>query len=890
MSAEQKAVIDRAVETMSEPEVNRNLETLKLPLSGPFFERRERLKAALGIVAVPSIPKDITPSRIEIENASEGEYFQGEDDKRGLLILRGRIRIRTGSGVFHANIVIVDGDRKEIYAEGDVVFSGPGTEIRAERMLFDQRLGTGIMYNADGYKKPVYFVGRHIKLLGEKKFAASHVHFTTCAARRPHTNFTARRVYVYENEKIVAVGVIYWIGGVPILPLPFLYASDWGTGIISQAGWGQIQGAFLQNTYQFSVPTAMLSSWQPVSYRFKLDTYERTGESAGVDMMRFSPGLNYVLQLGASQFQNYEAEIRGTKVRTTNNVQHYIKRPDDSITPYGRGNEYYQWQKAYGVVNWKNQSLEDNVVRNVHIKYEDYTNRRYDYEFGGRYQPTSTIPALYQNHEAGRGLIHNDTNWNLVWNEMRDDLTIRVEASRTRVWLEKQRIQDGEYVPVVDVVPSVDISKKMLLGNIPGIDAPVYWDNILHSDLRKEYSSGEIIRNLSTNRFTSSFRSYFSPIAYVTFSPVVGGGGQKVMPTGKDPAQADLAAIDREAKKQSYEFAFTEDELTLGPEFAFLRATYRRKDSAREEAADAPQINIHGFYNAQKIHETEVNLETHFLHAVNMSVTGIYDHRKFEYPVENRERWYYPVFRTDVYLDFVNMFRADRENLLSRQKAHFLGLRLTNDYVYDPIKKRDHSDVLGLNFQAGGFDLWLLRRLRYLEVGAYWYHVYYNPELDHMRYTMRGDIQLTRRIYWEFELESRASDVERYRRRSKDDSGNSDYVAFEHDVVNGTGVNGPEKRQKAVFNVGYFETALIFDLHEWEYRIGYSMEQKSLLTAGSGSLSVVNFYDNKIFFSIQLLRFDIGGVGDRPSRFILDRQRVRSGDVGRTQIRSERTR
>ncbi|MBI3396436.1 MAG: hypothetical protein HY042_11415 [Spirochaetia bacterium] len=781
-------------------------------------------------------------------------------------------------------------------------------------MLFDQRLGSGIIYNADGYRHPVYFVGAAIKMIGEGRFAVSHTFFTTCAAQKPHYNFSARRIYIYENEKIVAVGVLFYVGGIPVLPLPFLYASSWGTGIISQAGYGQIQGGFLQNTYQFSVPTALASSWQPIAYRFKLDFYENTGTSSGVDMFRFSPGLNYFLQLGASEFKNYEAEIRDSKVRITNNVQHYVhEKYSGNLYATGRGEELYDWKKIYGVMNWHAENAQTNSVRNVHLRYEDYTNRAYDFEFGGRFQPATTIPALYAHHEAGRGLLHNDTNWNLVYNEMLDDLTVRVEATRNRLWLQKQTIEDSHYIPVNDVVPSVDIAKKINLGRVPVLDIPVYWDNVIHTDTRKDYSNGAYLDTIDTSRGTSSFRSYINPLPYVSFNPIVGIGAQRTT-SNVNSTIGDAAALDLESKKRSYEFYFTEDEFMFGPDFLYLRTTYRRKDTVREEQKDAPQLNLHGFNNNQKLNETEVALESNFLRTVSMSLSSIYDMRKFEYPVEYRDRWFYPVFRTDVLFDFLNLFRQDRENLLSRRKAHFLQFRVTNDYVYDAVNHRDHSNVLGLNFQAGGFDLWLLERLRFFETGFYWYHVYhttnacpavldttttsfvagasctYNnqgirPDLDQFRYTARADIQITRRVYFEMELESRATNTGRYRQNHQDVNGNNDYTAFSNDVVNGMGFNGPEKRQKSVFNVGYFEMALIMDVHDFEYRVGYSVEQKSVL-AVLGSVSTVNFYDNKVFFSIQLLRFDLGGIGDRPSRFLLERQRVRPTDVGRTGIRT----
>jgi hypothetical protein len=280
-----------------------------------------------------------------------------------------------------------------------------------------------------------------------------------------------------------------------------------------------------------------------------------------------------------------------------------------------------------------------------------------------------------------------------------------------------------------------------------------------------------------------------------------------------------------------------------------------------------------------------VSLEARPLSDLLFSVGSIYDHREFQYEVTERERWNYVIFRSDLTVDFLNLGRDRRENLLSRQKLHFLGVRLTNDYIWDPVSRSDHADVVGVNLTAGGFDLWLLKRLRYIEMGFYWYHVYFDRRLDHMRYSSKIDIQLTRYIFFEMQIESRATDIERYKTGSTDEQGRSDHVRVEADLANGLGLNGRQARQDTVFNVGYFEGALIMDLHEWEMRMGYTLEQRTLF-AGFNSREIVTFYDNKVFFSLTLLRFDIGGVGDRPSRFIINRQRVRPGDVGRSSIQA----
>ena len=891
LSPAQKEILEKAVDGMDDTELDESLQSLELSTRGTRFQKRERLKVALGLSAPPDLPASRPRPRVEIENASEGEYLRGSDDNRGLLYLRGRIRVRLESGYFLANLVIVDTERQEIYAEGDVVYYDKNSEVKAERLIFDQKLRTGIMYNAGGYREPIHFFGKNLTRIGEKRYSVSHAFFSSCAAELPHYNFTARRLWIYEDRKLVAVGVLYYVGGIPLLPLPFLYASEWGTGVITQMGFGQIQGWFMQNTYQFSVPQAFASLWQPTGYRITADYYQNTGEAGGIEFYKFSSHLNYFFQLGAAQYRRYEIveDFREDDfIRITNNVRH-------ADGTYGREN--YKWRKVFGVINYRSTNYESNRVRNVQARYEDYTHRLYEFEFGGRYQPTSTIPALFQNNEAGRGLIRNQTDWNFIYNEQFDDISIRLAGSRRRLWRESSSPSESRYVPILDIAPSLEIAKRTKVGDIPGVNAPVYWDNVITTEVRRDYTivedpdfaniSEAEFQTINKNVAESSFRSYFSYYPWITFQPRVGYGVQRTLARGNSEffATDNLTALEEESKRNSYEYVFTEDELVLGPDFLHLRAIYRFKESRKEELKDSPKVNVRGFEDNQKTNETEVSLEAKPLPDLIFSVTSIYDHREFQYDVSDGERWHYAVFRSDLTVDFLNLGRRPRENLLSRQKLHFAGLRLTNDYIWDPVRKNDHSNVAGVNFTAGGFELPLLKRLRYIEMGFYWYHVYFDPRLDHMRYSSKLDLQITRTIFFEMQIESRATDIERYQSGSTDEEGLPNQVSFEEDIANGLGLNGRQARQDTVFNIGYFEAAFILDLHEWEMRFGYALEQRTLF-AGVNSREVVTFYDNKVFFSLTLLRFDVGGVGDRPSRFLINRQRVRPGDVGRSSIQS----
>ncbi|MCB1322259.1 MAG: LPS-assembly protein LptD, partial [Leptospiraceae bacterium] len=521
----QKRIISQAVDAMSPEEVDENLTLMELSTDGSIYTRRERLKIALGVGTTPSLPPSPLPPEIAIENASEGEYIEGSDDQRGLLKLSGRIRVRLPNGVFYADRVIVDTARQEIYGEGDIVYLENDTEVRAERIIYNRKLNIGIVYNTEGQVGPIHFIGRTIKQVDEDHFAVSQAFFHTCSAETPHYNFTASKLYIYDDNRIFATGVWYHIGGVPMLPLPFLFASDWGTGIITQVGYSDVQGWFMENTYQFGVPDAIYSSWQPMAYRFKFDYHQKIGEMLGIEMYRFAPGLSYVFDIGGARYKRYEVvgDYREKdRIAITNNVLR-----DDGTT--GRIED--NWHKIFALINFRQQDLTDNNVRNVQLRFEDYGHFLYEYEFGGRYVPESTIPALYKNSEAGRGLLRTNTNWNLVYNEVRDDLRIRVSATRNRYWdVNVDFFEDSEYVPQNDVAPSIDIEKRWRVGDVPYLDLPVYWDHTLHSDLQREYSLGKDFKNINNNKYQTGLRTYIPIIPYVSLAPTIGYGLQKSVP------------------------------------------------------------------------------------------------------------------------------------------------------------------------------------------------------------------------------------------------------------------------------------------------------------------------------------------------------------------------
>ncbi len=816
---------------------------------------------------------------LRIENVDEAQYIRGQGDGRGILRLEGRLRVYLPEGYFVADRVIVDTNSQELSASGNLVYYQKGkSQIEAERLIYSHRLQQGIIYNISGRSGPLRFSGKNIRRQGSgESLSISQVRFTADEARPPHYSFSARRLWFYDDGSFLAAGVWYYIGGIPILPLPFFYSSFLGSGIITQVGRSNVRGFFLQNSYQFGVPQARNSPWAPTNYRLKLDYYQNSGEMVGTEISRLNLPWNYYLDLGLARHRRYEILSEKGKLRVTNRVI----RCNRELTDCKREEQSLLWHKIFLLNNYSYQNSEKNNSRSLHIRFEHYRNYLYEYEYGERYIPRLTPAALYTDRTEERHPLKTDLDWQLNYSEQWDQLSLQLKAERRLIWRNSLHFEDSDYEPAADLLPWLNISYNWLIGRIPFQDAPLYWKNSLQYERRVTFEEGRQWNRFDFVGYRSFLRSLFSFSDYLSLEPSVGYGLYKTTASNESDSETAEGDLLLEAQRNSYQYLFSENEMILGPQNLFLRTIHRYKRAFAQEEEETPHIDDSGLEATlpgnQQVNETELSLEFYPLWGLSFSAESSYDHRAFPQPVRDRERWDYPIVRGQIILNWFNLFRQQRENLLSRRRARFLTTVLSNSYIYDPVIGRDHSNIAAISLEMGGFDLWFLKHLRYLETALYWYHVYFDPSRDHIRFILKNDLQLWSWGYLEVEWESRVIQPERYSRNSRDSDGESNYLPFLEDIGNSSGLLGGEKQREALFNIAFFRSVLILDLHDWELRLGYELEQRNFLTGGEGITNII-FYDNRLFFSLALTRFDVGGYGSRPTQFLIDRQRPSGSD------------
>ncbi|WP_425460649.1 LPS-assembly protein LptD [Leptospira idonii] len=902
----QRSLVQKSVDAMTDREVDETLRNLGLNPQGTIYVKRERLREAL----VPPLAQEVTPesilanqkkkeSPIQIQNAAEGQLLNIDKTQGGVLVLRGKVRLKIKGGELQADSVSIDSQRQEIYAEGGVEYRDGQAKVTGERFLYDLKLNQGVVYNSKLSVYPSFFIGQKLKRLDEKRYLMEMGYFTACNAELPHESFQAKKIVIYDDKSVVAFQITYKVGGTPLFWLPVLYNSESGNGWLVQSGKNNTQGWFLQNSYQWSDPYPN-SLFLANGYKFRFDMYEKTGQAAQLEAWKVSPNLNYNINLGyanhkktsiTSVYEDRFSNMGIGNVAVTNNVDRGEQFPYAGLPYRNTGVDYDPWWKAEIRLNAKSNDFSKDTTRNLQLQYENFSNRQFDYEYGNRYEPSNSIQSMYTQRDVRFGLIRNLLNWNLNYTENRGDLSVALGMSRTMFY----QIQANKYFAAADTLPAITIRNSSQVGTLPYANSPLYWDLNVQTNVNRLYGAPTQSTIPGTNQYDPSgryndfvlrtqtnvmgetgFRSPMSLGAYASFTPsaYMGATKQTVEYPGSGTAanSPDLDSNKAYAnilKQQSFQYIRQSHTARFGVPELFFTTTYRRLEAEKAEMKDPILGNL-------RQHEAEFALESYALNDWDVSVRTIRDLRVlspgYNPSLTSQQRWYYTVVRVGGFIDFVDGFQTRRPSLLERKRNFYSGIFINNDYVHHTPQNRSLSNNLTISYKMGGFSWPIIRAFRSLEMGSTWYHVYKDSYLDSYRFFFKTDTKITRYSGIELELDSRVTEPWRLTALAQgqfyamsttpelytSQTGvNYDQTTIFEDVAAGSGALGQDKRQKAVFNINRFMMTFKLDLHNWEYRLGYSMNLRAF-PGGASADNQLTFYDQSVFFSVNLTNFSFG--------------------------------
>lgn len=843
-------LLNRTIDQLDRSELEAILEREGLNTQGSELTLRLTLKKYLGVLEDVNLPRNAPtgglwesaepapgPGVIKIENASEGDWVEIDNRKEGLLRLRGRVKIRMGTRTVEADLLMVNIRTSEIYGEGNIVLAEGELKVTGEKFIYDNRTGQGVVYEADTYLKPIYYLGRKIKKTGRDKFLIDVGYFTSCKSPRPHYTIKASSVWVYSENKVVAVNVIYYSGGVPVFWLPIALTAENGTSIVTQYGHNRFQGHFVQNTFHLGIPGSKGRWLVPDRFTLKYDWYQLAGQYAGVELHKKERHTLYDINLGLAKYKYRQLIPNFANNGASTVFTNYLRGPND--TTYERDEIWF------GTTADINKTIaakyESDTTAQVIVKFENYSHQDFVREYTWRNEPKTTTDMFFRRSPQFPGTGANRLNWEADYSESWGSTQFNMNTRRTLVWREKTAVGSSEYEPLYELLPRFRVAKREQITNLTDYQN-LWWQGSLDGDIERSYTEGEIKRTGFYGHFQNGLFTIFSfPAWWLSYTPMAGYGMQKQF------AKSDDDFLHEENGRQSFQFLFTNNTLRFGPWEASLTGTHLYRYTFAEEVEDPT-------FGDTKLNRIILRAETHPIPGINADVSSGRDFRELPYEIAEEKRWDDIVANGQVYIDFFKPFREDYTLLTRHRTAYFMGLDFTDTYIYHTPLLKSQINSFNTRLVSGRFTIPAIgiKEVELMGVGFTWYHSYRNLSLSQMRFHWMAAVWFD--DLWKLTLgaNSRAEGVERY------DRSHPDYIPFHKDLATSINLFDTEGRKNSIFNLENFYMTLQHDLHAWLLELSYYVNRRNV-KFGPNNRNVFSFYDQLFYFSLTLK--DMSGAG-----------------------------
>jgi LPS-assembly protein len=219
-----------------------------------------------------------TPQNVPIEITSTGETTY----ENGLATARDNVAIHIGNTDIYADYAQYNSTTHDVELRGHV-------RIYRDTSLYISDSG---VYNTETKKiraisgrtesQPYFLSGQNVSSISENGYLIRDGTFTTSDSAKPDFHLHARKIRVYEHDRVIFQYVTAYIGKVPIFWWPYLYQS-------------------LDNAFSFTISPAYYSTWGPslltqvtfpirdnIQGRIRLNYYGRRGPAIG-----FEPTIEY---------------------------------------------------------------------------------------------------------------------------------------------------------------------------------------------------------------------------------------------------------------------------------------------------------------------------------------------------------------------------------------------------------------------------------------------------------------------------------------------------------------------------------------------------------------------------------------------------------------------
>src|SRR6266513_1790734 len=181
-----------------------------------------------------------TPQNVPIEITSTGETTY----ENGLATARDNVAIHIGNTDIYADYAQYNSTTHDVELRGHVRIYRDTSLYIAESGVYNTDTKKIRAINGRTESQPYLLSGANVSSIEENGYLIRNGTFTTDDSAKPDFHLHARKIRVYEKDRVIFQYVTAYIGKVPVFWWPYLYQS-------------------LSDTFSFTVSPAYTSTWGP---------------------------------------------------------------------------------------------------------------------------------------------------------------------------------------------------------------------------------------------------------------------------------------------------------------------------------------------------------------------------------------------------------------------------------------------------------------------------------------------------------------------------------------------------------------------------------------------------------------------------------------------------
>src|SRR5205809_6273710 len=214
-----------------------------------------------------------TPQNVPIEITSTGETTY----ENGLATARDNVAIHISNTDIYSHYAHYNSTTHDVELRGHVRIYRDTSFYIAESGVYNTDTKKIRAINGRTESQPYLLSGANVSSIEENGYLIRDGTFTTHDSAKPDFHLHARKIRVYEKDRVIFQYVTAYVGKVPIFWWPYLYQS-------------------LSDTFSFTISPAYTSNWGPslltqvtfpitdtIEERVRLDYFGRRGPAIGFD-------------------------------------------------------------------------------------------------------------------------------------------------------------------------------------------------------------------------------------------------------------------------------------------------------------------------------------------------------------------------------------------------------------------------------------------------------------------------------------------------------------------------------------------------------------------------------------------------------------------------------